>query len=89
MAKTNSKSVITAKPVWFITGCSTGFGRELAKHMLERGYRTVMTARNPEVLVRIANTGPQIPPADRDRIFERFTAPIPLAAGGWMEPVWG
>jgi NAD(P)-dependent dehydrogenase (short-subunit alcohol dehydrogenase family) len=34
--------------VWFITGCSTGFGRELAKMLLDRGYRTVVTARNPE-----------------------------------------
>jgi NAD(P)-dependent dehydrogenase (short-subunit alcohol dehydrogenase family) len=33
--------------VWFITGCSTGFGRELAKAVLERGYRAVVTARNP------------------------------------------
>jgi NAD(P)-dependent dehydrogenase (short-subunit alcohol dehydrogenase family) len=34
------------KPVWFITGCSTGFGRELAKHTLSLGYPTVVTARN-------------------------------------------
>ncbi len=35
------------KPVWFITGCSTGFGRELARHTLSLGYPTVVTARNP------------------------------------------
>ncbi len=35
------------KPVWFITGCSTGFGRELAKQLLELGYRVVVTARRP------------------------------------------
>ncbi len=34
------------KPVWLITGCSTGFGRELAKYVLSRGYRTVVTARD-------------------------------------------
>lgn len=34
------------KPVWFITGCSTGFGRELAKILLNRGYRVVATARD-------------------------------------------
>ncbi|MDP9292640.1 MAG: oxidoreductase [Verrucomicrobiota bacterium] len=45
---TTSKSATTEKPVWFVTGCSTGFGRELAKHVLERGYRTVVTARNPD-----------------------------------------
>jgi NAD(P)-dependent dehydrogenase (short-subunit alcohol dehydrogenase family) len=33
--------------VWFITGCSTGFGRELAIAVLDRGYRAVVTARNP------------------------------------------
>jgi len=31
--------------VWFITGCSTGFGRELAKEVLREGYRAVVTAR--------------------------------------------
>lgn len=35
-------------PVWLITGCSTGFGRELAKLVLERGWRAVVTARNVE-----------------------------------------
>ena len=33
-------------PVWFITGCSTGFGRELARLVLERGWRAVVTARS-------------------------------------------
>jgi len=33
------------KSVWFITGCSTGFGRELAKELLENDYRVVVTAR--------------------------------------------
>ena len=35
------------KPVWLITGCSTGFGRELAKLVLARGWRAVVTARDP------------------------------------------
>ncbi len=34
------------KKVWFITGCSTGFGRELAKQLLEGGYRVAVTARD-------------------------------------------
>jgi NAD(P)-dependent dehydrogenase (short-subunit alcohol dehydrogenase family) len=38
---------VNDKPVWFITGCSTGFGRELARHTLELGYPTVVTARTP------------------------------------------
>ncbi|MDP9081151.1 MAG: oxidoreductase [Bacteroidota bacterium] len=31
--------------VWFITGCSTGFGRELAKEVLTAGYKAVVTSR--------------------------------------------
>ncbi|WP_375465900.1 oxidoreductase [uncultured Methylobacterium sp.] len=33
-------------PVWFITGCSTGFGRDLARAVLARGWRAVVTARD-------------------------------------------
>ena len=33
-------------PVWFITGCSTGFGRELGQLALRRGWRVVVTARD-------------------------------------------
>ena len=35
-------------PVWLITGCSTGFGKELAKNVLARGWRAVVTARKLE-----------------------------------------
>jgi NAD(P)-dependent dehydrogenase (short-subunit alcohol dehydrogenase family) len=38
------------QPVWFITGCSTGFGRDLARHVLDLGYPTVVTARKTEQL---------------------------------------
>ena len=34
------------KPVWFITGCSTGFGKELVSLLLGQGYRVVATARD-------------------------------------------
>ncbi len=37
----------TTKPVWLITGCSTGFGRELAALLIGRGYRVAATARDP------------------------------------------
>jgi len=33
---------------WFITGCSTGFGRDLAKAVLARGWRAAVTARRAE-----------------------------------------
>jgi NAD(P)-dependent dehydrogenase (short-subunit alcohol dehydrogenase family) len=32
--------------VWLITGCSTGFGRELAKYTLQQGYKVAVAARN-------------------------------------------
>ena len=57
MTNTTDKSVITGKPVWFITGCSTGFGRELAKYVLQRGYRVVVTARNPDKVNDVAAMG--------------------------------
>ena len=57
MTTKNTKSVTAAQPVWFITGCSTGFGRELASHMLGLGYRTVVTARNPADVKDLAAKG--------------------------------
>ena len=44
-------------PVWFITGCSTGFGRELALAVLARGWRCVATARNVASLENLAAPG--------------------------------
>lgn len=41
-------------PVWFITGCSTGFGRELAQAVLARGWRCVATARRVDALDTLA-----------------------------------
>ena len=40
----------SGNPVWLITGCSTGFGRELARLLLKRGYGVAVTARNPATL---------------------------------------
>ena len=42
-------------PVWFITGCSTGFGRALAQRVLARGWRVVATARNPASLADLGS----------------------------------
>lgn len=36
--------------VWLITGCSTGFGREIAIHAINAGYKVIVTARKPETL---------------------------------------
>ena len=53
-----SRSSGTGSLVWLITGCSTGFGRELARLVLERGDQVVMTARDPTKLEDIASLGP-------------------------------
>ncbi len=46
--------------VWFITGCSTGFGRYLAIEALAKGYLVIVAARNPndvkDIVANYANT---------------------------------
>jgi NAD(P)-dependent dehydrogenase (short-subunit alcohol dehydrogenase family) len=49
---------MSEKKVWFITGCSTGFGRELAKQLLENDYRVVVTARNAEKVNDLVKINP-------------------------------
>ncbi len=41
-------------PVWLITGCSSGLGRALATHALERGDRVAVTARNRDAVTALA-----------------------------------
>ena len=41
-------------PAWLITGCSTGFGRELVRALLEKGNRVAATARTPSSLDEFA-----------------------------------
>ncbi len=48
--ETEEKQTTGHNPVWFITGCSTGFGRELAKLVLARGYQVAATARDTNKL---------------------------------------
>ena len=50
MQTSNNQSLSTDKPVWFITGCSTGFGNEMAKQLLAHDYKVVITARNTDDL---------------------------------------
>jgi NAD(P)-dependent dehydrogenase (short-subunit alcohol dehydrogenase family) len=57
MTTKNKKSAKTKQPVWFITGCSTGLGRELATQALECGFRTVVTARKPDEVEALATKG--------------------------------
>ncbi len=46
-------------PVWFITGCSTGFGRDLARKVLERGWRAVVTARDRDAVAAVVADHPE------------------------------
>jgi NAD(P)-dependent dehydrogenase (short-subunit alcohol dehydrogenase family) len=47
-----------ADQVWFITGCSTGFGRELVRLVLEGGGRCVVTARGADRVADLAALAP-------------------------------
>jgi NAD(P)-dependent dehydrogenase (short-subunit alcohol dehydrogenase family) len=46
-------------PVWFITGCSSGFGRALATLVLERGWCAVVTARDPGQIGELVASCPE------------------------------
>jgi NAD(P)-dependent dehydrogenase (short-subunit alcohol dehydrogenase family) len=49
---------LPANSVWLITGCSTGFGRELAKLVLDNGWRTVVTARGKDRVADLVEIAP-------------------------------
>ena len=44
---------------WFITGVSSGFGRELAQQLLERGDRVVGTVRRPDAVADLVERYPE------------------------------
>ncbi|MEP6850324.1 MAG: oxidoreductase [Acidobacteriota bacterium] len=50
---------MSEKKVWFITGCSTGFGRELAKYLLENDHRVVVTARDSKKVQDLVAMNPE------------------------------
>jgi NADP-dependent 3-hydroxy acid dehydrogenase YdfG len=43
--------------IWFVTGCSTGFGNELARQLVASGSRVVVTARHTDELAEFADAG--------------------------------
>ncbi|WP_267347345.1 oxidoreductase [Sphingomonas sp. GM_Shp_2] len=53
-------------PVWFITGCSTGFGRALAERVLARGWRVVATARDRARVADLSGDGDALLALDLD-----------------------
>ena len=46
--------------VWFITGANKGLGAAIAKEALDRGYKVVATARNPESAGKILGNFPNL-----------------------------
>jgi NAD(P)-dependent dehydrogenase (short-subunit alcohol dehydrogenase family) len=52
------KPMTDQKPVWLVTGASSGLGRALAEAALEAGYAVVATARRPDSLSDLAERYP-------------------------------
>ncbi|MGW0163014.1 oxidoreductase [Mycobacterium sp. NPDC003323] len=50
---------MTTQPsqVWMVTGCSTGFGRNLAEHLLDQGQKVVATARDVNSVSDLTDRG--------------------------------
>jgi short-subunit dehydrogenase len=48
-----------APRIWFITGCSTGFGREIAQQALAQGDKVIATARKIEHIQDLEKKYPQ------------------------------
>jgi len=48
-----------SKKVWLITGCSTGFGRELATLVLKLGYKAGVASRNTDDVKDIVEAYPE------------------------------
>ncbi len=65
--------------VWLITGCSSGFGQEIALAALAYGERVVATARDPTKLKGLESRGAVIVALDvlaEDRVLEQIVAGI-------------
>lgn len=43
--------------VWLVTGCSSGFGEQFIKTILERGDKAIATARKIESIKHLADLG--------------------------------
>ncbi len=45
--------------VWFITGCSTGFGRQLSQEALQLGHQVAVTSRNTDDIKELVDQYPE------------------------------
>ena len=55
-ASAGGGSADTSTPVWFITGCSSGFGRALAQRIIQRGWRAIVTSRDVSQVADLASS---------------------------------
>lgn len=56
-AQQSARTIMPTQLVWFVTGCSTGFGVEFTKAVLARGDKAIATARNISTLKPLADLG--------------------------------
>jgi NAD(P)-dependent dehydrogenase (short-subunit alcohol dehydrogenase family) len=56
-----------ATKVWFITGCSSGFGAALVQELLSRNQLVIATARNPTSLTVLQSAGAAVLACDVTR----------------------
>jgi NAD(P)-dependent dehydrogenase (short-subunit alcohol dehydrogenase family) len=71
------------KPVWLITGCSTGFGRELCKILIARGYPVVATARDPGAIADLVEGHDETAAALKLDVSEPGDIDSVIAAATW------
>ena len=71
--------------VWFITGCSTGFGRELANYTASLGNKVVVAARNTDDVKDIISAYPDNTLAVKLDVTkpEQITAAVKEAVAKW------
>ncbi|KAJ7113802.1 putative short-chain oxidoreductase [Mycena epipterygia] len=69
-----------SSPVILITGCSTGFGREMSRVALERGFRVISTARRVESMADLKEKGAETLMLDVTAPVSEITA---FAAKAW------
>jgi NAD(P)-dependent dehydrogenase (short-subunit alcohol dehydrogenase family) len=66
--------------VWFITGASTGFGKELATQLLTANEKVVATARKPEQIASFASEHPETALVTRLDVTDQASVDAAVAA---------